>query len=416
MVTMLTHELPRGWQQAVLRDLLISIESGSRPRGGVRDITEGIPSLGGEHLDPFGDFDFTNTRFVPEEYYRRMRRGKIRLHDVLVVKDGATTGKVSLVDSDFPFPEAAINEHLFLLRSRTDVIDQRYLFWYLFSTEGQAQIRTNFRGSAQGGINQSFVDNFWIPFPSLNEQRRIVARIEELFARIEEARRLRAAADQDAERLMPAALEEVFEEAEPKGWPIKTVGDIIEGKPQYGTSQKASEEPVGAPILRMGNIVDGQVSFDDLKYIDLSPDEEAKYILHEGDVLFNRTNSAKLVGKSAVYPGGRRAVFASYLIRVVADQRKAMPHFVVAYINSPLGRQYIQSQLTRAIGQVNVNAKKLQAMPIPVPPLLEQRRIVEHLEAVQAQVAELKHLQTESAAELERLEQAILARAFRGEL
>jgi len=93
-----------------------------------------------------------------------------------------------------------------------------------------------------------------------------------------------------------------------------------------------------------------------------------------------------------------------------------MPHFIVAYINSPLGRQYIQSQLTRAIGQVNVNAKKLQAMPIPVPPLLEQRRIVEYLDGVQAQVAELKQLQAGSAAELERLEQAILARAFRGEL
>ena len=275
----------------------------------------------------------------------------------------------------------------------------------------------HFRGAVgQQRVPAEFLESYSLPLPPLDEQRRIVARVEELFARIEEARRLRAAADQDAERLMPAALEEVFEEAESKGWPVKTVGDVIEGKPQYGTSQKASEEPVGAPILRMGNIVDGQVSFDDLKYIDLSPDEEAKYILHEGDVLFNRTNSAELVGKSAVYPGGRRAVFASYLIRIVADQRKAMPHFIVAYINSPLGRQYIQSQLTRAIGQVNVNAKKLQAMPIPVPPLLEQRRIVEYLDGVQAQVAELKQLQAGSAAELERLEQAILARAFRGEL
>jgi type I restriction enzyme S subunit len=292
--------------------------------------------------------------------------------------------------------------------------DSKFLLFALRARE--SEIARRGQGSTFAAITKHDLVDFQIPVPPLDEQRRIVACIEELFARIEEARRLRAAADQDAERLMPAALEEVFEEAETKGWPIRTVGDVIEGKPQYGTSQKASEEPVGVPVLRMGNIVDGQVSFDDLKYIDLPPVEEAKYILHEGDLLFNRTNSAELVGKSAVYPGSRRTVFASYLIRIVADRRKAMPHFVAAYINSPLGRQYIQSQLTRAIGQVNVNAKKLQAMPIPVPPLPEQRHIVEYLDGVQAQVAELKRLQVESAVELERFSGAVLARAFRGEL
>jgi len=351
--------------------------------------------------------------------YHRVKRGYTYFEegDVLFAKitpsmqNGKSVITRGLIDG-FGFGSTEFH----VLRPSSRVIPE-WVHLFVRQKSFRDEAMQHFRGAVgQQRVPAEFLESYSLPLPPLDEQRRIVARVEELFARIEEARRLRAAADQDAERLMPAALEEVFEEAESKGWPVKTVGDVIEGKPQYGTSQKASEEPVGAPILRMGNIVDGQVSFDDLKYIDLSPDEEAKYILHEGDVLFNRTNSAELVGKSAVYPGGRRAVFASYLIRIVADQRKAMPHFIVAYINSPLGRQYIQSQLTRAIGQVNVNAKKLQAMPIPVPPLLEQRRIVEYLDGVQAQVAELKQLQAGSAAELERLEQAILARAFRGEL
>jgi len=351
--------------------------------------------------------------------YHRVKRGYTYFEegDVLFAKitpsmqNGKSVITRGLIDG-FGFGSTEFH----VLRPSSRVIPE-WVHLFVRQKSFRDEAMQHFRGAVgQQRVPAEFLESYSLPLPPLDEQRRIVARVEELFARIEEARRLRAAADQDAERLMPAALEEVFEEAESKGWPVKTVGDVIEGKPQYGTSQKASEEPVGAPILRMGNIVDGQVSFEDLKYIDLSPDEEAKYILHKGDVLFNRTNSAELVGKSAVYPGGRRAVFASYLIRVVADQRKAMPHFIVAYINSPLGRQYIQSQLTRAIGQVNVNAKKLQAMPIPVPPLLEQRRIVEYLDGVQAQVAELKQLQAGSAAELERLEQAILARAFRGEL
>ncbi|NIU25842.1 restriction endonuclease subunit S, partial [candidate division KSB1 bacterium] len=127
-------------------------------------------------------------------------------------------------------------------------------------------------------------------------------------------------------------------------------------------------------------IGDGQISFEKLKYIDLPPKEEPKFLLKEGDILFNRTNSAELVGKSAVYTSQHRAVFASYLIRIVADPNKANPHFIVTYINSPSGRKYIQSQLTRAIGQVNVNAKKLQAMPIPTPSLTEQELLVEYIQ------------------------------------
>jgi hypothetical protein len=87
------------------------------------------------------------------------------------------------------------------------------------------------------------------------------------------------------------------------------------------------------------------------------------------------------------------------LIRVVADHREAIPEYAVAYINSPLGRQYIQAQLIRSIGQVNVNAKKLQAMPIPLPAIPEQRRIVAHLNDVQTQVATLRRTQETTAAE-----------------
>jgi type I restriction enzyme S subunit len=272
------------------------------------------------------------------------------------------------------------------------------------------------RWIGQAGFNATKLKEVEIPLPPLEEQRHIVARIEELFDRIQEAQRLRGAAEEGAQRLTSAALDEVFKDTEARGWPVKIVGDIIEGKPQYGTSKKASEDSIGVPVLRMGNIVDGRISFDNLKYMALAPDEEQKYLLRDGDILFNRTNSAELVGKTAVYPGGRRAVFASYLIRIMADPIRAIPRFVAAYINSAAGRQYIQLQLARAIGQANVNAKKLIAMPIPVPPLPEQRRIVDYLDGVQAQVAELRRLQAASAAELERLSGAVLARAFRGEL
>jgi type I restriction enzyme S subunit len=402
-------EMPEGWKWVPLESVVLKTERRNPAKPPDEpfiyvDISS-IDSKIGAIVDP--------RRLQGREAPSRARK-VIRSGDVIFAITRPYLRNIALVPDRYD--DQICSTGFCVLQANRELLDPSWLYHLCRSDVVLDQVLPRMRGASYPAVTDGDVLTSEIPLPPLDEQRRIVARIEELFARIEEARRLRAAADEDAERLMSAALEEIFREAETEGWPIKTVGNVIEGKPQYGTSQKASEEPVGVPILRMGNIVDDQVSFDSLKYINLPPDEEAKYLLREGDILFNRTNSAELVGKSAVYPGGRRAVFASYLIRIVADCRKAMPHFVAAYINSPLGRQYIQSQLTRAIGQVNVNAKKLQAMPIPVPPLPEQRRIVEYLDGVQAQVVELKRLQAESAAELERLSGAVLARAFRGEL
>jgi len=243
-----------------------------------------------------------------------------------------------------------------------------------------------------------------------------VTRIEALLAEVKEARTLAAAIRHDTDRIMGAAAEEVFGDLERNNVQYELLGSLLRSKPQYGLSKKASGSPPGVPILRMGNIVDGEVRLDDLKFVELSRGEETGYRVGNGDILFNRTNSAELVGKSAVYEGPERVVFASYLIRLVANQQKVRPRFLVAYINSKRGRSYIQSQLTRAIGQVNVNAQKLAAMLVPVPDLKEQDQICEYLAGLRQEVNEMRRLQAQDTELLDQLEQSILERAFRGEL
>lgn len=109
-------DLPHGWANSSLSDILVILESGSRPRGGVRGITDGTPSLGGEHLTYDGGFDFSKVKFVPHEFAERMSKGHIETGDVLIVKDGATTGKTAFVTKDFPYTDAVVNEHVFLCR------------------------------------------------------------------------------------------------------------------------------------------------------------------------------------------------------------------------------------------------------------------------------------------------------------
>lgn len=170
-----TFESPESktWERKKLGEILETIESGKRPKGGVSNIKEGIPSIGAEHLNSFAGFNLNNIRYIPVDFYEKMNKGKIKQQDVLVVKDGATTGKVSFVDDKFPFKHAAVNEHVFILRTKA-FIKQEFLFWFLSSPFGQAQIQKEFHGAAQGGINQQFIDNIEIPVPGIEIQIKII--------------------------------------------------------------------------------------------------------------------------------------------------------------------------------------------------------------------------------------------------
>lgn len=180
------NQLPSYWTTSPLRKLLIALESGKRPRGGVKNIKTGVPSIGGEHLNANGGFKFTKIKYVPEEFADRMVRGHIQKNDILIVKDGATTGKTSLVRESFPHKQTVINEHVFLCRCAEE-INPLYLFYYLFSSEGNQQILKDFRGAAQGGISQGFADIVTVAIAPQNEQKRIVAEIEKQFSRLDEA-------------------------------------------------------------------------------------------------------------------------------------------------------------------------------------------------------------------------------------
>ena len=254
-----------------------------------------------------------------------------------------------------------------------------------------------------------------IPLPPLSEQQRIVARIEELAASIEEARGLRRQAVEESEALVSSEMTRLFSNAEQRGWQVKSLESYLVDT-RYGTSQKTTDDDTGTPVLRMGNIQQGRLDLRDLKYLHLSNSELANLHLATGDVLVNRTNSAELVGKCAVFDLEEECVFASYLIRLRLDSTRIEPRLVALYLNSPSGRAYMQKEKTQMTGQANVNAKKLRAVPIALPSLSEQQLIVAYLDDLQAKVDSLKQLQAKTAAELDALLPSVLDRAFKGKL
>ncbi|MBB1327162.1 restriction endonuclease subunit S [Pseudoalteromonas sp. SR45-1] len=164
----------------------------------------------------------------------------------------------------------------------------------------------------------------------------------------------------------------------PEGWVWASVDQLAVNK-RYGSSSKTNDDSSGVPVLRMGNIQDGKLDYSNLKYLPVDHKEFPDLLLNNGDLLFNRTNSAELVGKSAVYRDiGKPVSYASYLISVTFTEH-FLPEIAAYYINSVLGKKWLTEVMNQTAGQANVNGTKLGDLAIPLPPVAEQLALIQEI-------------------------------------
>ncbi|MGB4916252.1 MAG: restriction endonuclease subunit S [Propionicimonas sp.] len=300
-----------------------------------------------------------------------------------------------------------------VLRPSPD-LDQRFLFHFAVSRGLLDQVLPKQKGVSYPAVLDREVRQCVLPVPPLAEQRRIVAILEEHLTSLDHARVQLATAERRLASLLQASMKANVGDGD-QGWESSTVGSravLVE----YGSSAKTSPESVdGIPVLRMGNIQNAALDWRSLKYLPRSHADFPRLLLRRGDLLFNRTNSAELVGKSAVVDTPDDASFASYLIRVRFDP-SVLPEWANMVINSLQGRSYISSVVSQQVGQANVNGTKLKAFPLPVPPLDEQRRrVLEH-----GLVAETVRRTSDSLIRIkdrgEAVRRSLLAAAFSGRL
>lgn len=201
----------------------------------------------------------------------------------------------------------------------------------------------------------------------------------------------------------------------PEGW-CRATADQVSHNVRYGTSAKCSEEDLGVSVLRMGNIVDGKIDLSNLKYLPTDHPEFPEQLLEVGELLFNRTNSPELVGKTAVYKGNPSpSACASYLIRVTLSSG-VLGDYLSAALNSLIGRRWVKAVVNQQVGQANVNGTKLKAHTFPLPPVAEQHRIVAEVDRRLSVLDALDRTIDANLARCARLRQSILKRAFEGRL
>lgn len=320
---------------------------------------------------------------------------------ILLAMYGATVGRMAFLGID-----AATNQAVCNIRPDPKRAYARYVFHCLQSQINHFLSRA--AGGAQPNISQGIIKETKIPLPPLNEQWRIAAILDKADALRRKSNRALDLLD----NLSRSIFLEMFgnPESNPKGWRWGCIGDLLEGT-QYGTSEKAGEKGK-YPILRMGNITnDGRTNFEDLKYIDLDDKDVDKFTLRRGDIIFNRTNSAELVGKTAVFDGDEGFAFAGYLVRARV-KNDVSPHYISGYLNSRHGKATLRGMAKSIVGMANINAKEMQAIPILLPDVQIQRAYSKGHSSIEKSRSELQR----NLASLNSLFSSLQHRAFSGSL
>ena len=267
---------------------------------------------------------------------------------------------------------------LYNVFSVANELNQQYLYYYLKSDITLHHIKSIATGSVRDNLKFDMLSEFKINLPNVNKQISIVNILDKIGMLICKQQ----IEIEKLDDLIKSRFVELFGDPimNPKGWEVVTIGDITT-EVRYGTSKPAVEGGK-YPYLRMNNLtIDGHLDLTELKYIDIPDDEIEKCVVRKGDILFNRTNSIELVGKTAVFDFPDDMVIAGYIIRVRLNT-KMLPEVLSQYMNLEAIKDIFRSMAKGAVNQANINAQELQSIRVYVPDIELQKQFVEMKEQI----------------------------------
>ncbi|WP_137226042.1 restriction endonuclease subunit S [Shewanella sp. MEBiC00475] len=370
------------------------IDMGSAPKGSTYvELDKGVPLIAG--AADYGDV-FPRPKKATLEPTKLCEEGDI----IICVR--ATIGDLNWADKEYCLGRGVAG-----LRVHYKKLDSKYLWYFIASIEDE--LYRNSTGSTFPQINKKIIEGLQIPLPPLETQKQIAAVLE----KADQLRKDCQQMEQELNSLAQSVFIEMFGDpvTNPKEWEIGIISDLLSSA-NYGTSEKSSTEILKYPVLRMNNLTyEGNWDFTSLKYMDMDEKDEEKYLVQNGDILFNRTNSKELVGKTAVYRENKLMAYAGYLVRARCNEL-GHPDYISSFMNSKYGKQTLQSMCKSIVGMANINAKEFQSINIAKPPIKLQLDFSIRIAKIRAliQEAKLQEAQYESAFN------ALMQKAFNGEL
>ena len=466
---MTQQDLPTGWEATTLASLLTVTRGVSykKPDAGNKADSGLVPILRATNIDQI--LNFEDLVYVPSRYIKNdqlLRSGDI----VIAASSGSRSivGKAARLTSEWHGSFGA-----FCLGLRPDSrLGEGYIAWYLQSEEYRNRVSSLAAGININNLRREHIEETPIPLPPLAEQRRIVAEIETQFTRLDASvaalrraqanlKRYRASVLKDAceGRLVPTEAElapsegREFEPAavllerilaerrarweseekrrgkykEPSAPDTSALPELPEGWVWVNFEQltsvirngysKRPQGDTGTPILRISAVRPMEVNLEAIRWVD-SKGNLADFQIHPGDLLFIRYNgNPAFVGVCGVVPNGiRDTLHPDKLIRAALVESDTMPAFVQIVANVGTSREFLNQRVKTTAGQSGISGTDLKAMPIPLPPLAEQRRIVAEVERRLSVVQQAEATVEASLARAERLRQSILKQAFSGRL
>jgi type I restriction enzyme S subunit len=410
--------LPEGWEWTILGDAL-KWGSGGTPLRSNRSYYEGgdIPWV---IIGDLNDGVVIDTRSkITKKGLENSSAKWVEEGSVLVAMYGSI-GKLGIAGRQLTTNQA-------IAFTKPDPVNAKYLFYYLM---GERQNLLNMGvGATQQNISQTVIKAYPFPLAPLTEQKRIVARLEELLSDLDAGvaalERVRAGVKRYKASVLKAACdgklfgEKGIENGElPEGWRWATL-DEFASDANYGTSQKCDYSENEFPVVRIPNIVSGDIDLADLKYAINGSGLREKDSLMPGDLLIIRTNGSRdLIGKSALVRKAwkKPLYFASYLIRYRIKDFENAGLWIATVWESPFIRTWLEKVVSTTAGQYNLNIAKLNKLPIPLPLLEEQRRILAEVEVRLESARAVEAAVEVGLKRAARLRQAVLKAAFEGKL
>lgn len=309
-----------------------------------------------------------------------------------------------------PSFEGHCSSEIFPLRP-SERLDRRYLFYWLTWPKTCDRISATSTGARMPRANMNEVMRFDIPLPPLEEQKRIVAVLDQAFAALDRARAHAEANLADSEKLLERAIGSVFTSSEAEGWdsaPLVSLANI-----NYGYTAKSNPEPVGPKLLRITDIQEGEVNWETVPFCMVNDREIRKFSVIDGDLVFARTGAT--TGKSLLLKGPPNAVCASYLIRLRLKGGSLTPDFLNYFFQSDKYWDEVRRGISGST-QGGFNASKLGAMIVPVPPAERQAELVWKLTNIKYTAKRARSEYEYKLKNIDNLRQSLLQKAFSGRL